>query len=280
MSFRLVLIASGLAVAGCGMKAEPSSEPEWPVVDVYRGATPVIDGVISDGEYADAIRIDGVDGWAAQFSPVTDPNDLSVTVWMKHDGDSLYVAYDVTDNVIYGFDIERWNPEENDDPHQMTGEGWPWFGDGVELMVNAENRWLEEDGEGAKGNGLSWQMVASTHKSWLHGVGRGGLMQGEPRTDETAWENFAKWTENGDMVAAVGLKPKEAGRGYVIEWQVKADPCLEVSPGKFWSPELGETRMGLNLAVADLDRPEDSAENWLNIHHENWWSGEKTSEPG
>ena len=244
-------------------------------VDVYRGTTPTVDGVISVGEYSDATRIAGVGGWAAQFSPVNEPGDLSVEVWIKHDGENLFVAFDVTDNVIYGIDTDRWKPDENDNPHQMNGEGWPWFGDGVELLLNAENRWSEEDGEGAKGNGSSWQMVASTHKSWLKGVGAGGLMQGEPRGNEEAWGNYAKWTENGDMVAAVGLKPAEAGRGYIIEWQVNADPCMEIAPGRFWSPDLGEVRMGLNLAVADLDYPEDSADNWLNIHHENWWSGEK-----
>ena len=46
-------------------------------------------------------------------------------------------------------------------------------------------------------------------------------------------------------------KPLPGGKGYIIEWMIRPNPCLEVKPGVFWSPALGETRLGLNLAVQD-----------------------------
>ena len=68
-------------------------------------------------------------------------------------------------------------------------------------------------------------------------------------------------------------KPLPGGKGYVIEWMIRPDPCLEVRPGVFWSPSLGATRLGLNLAVGDLDLKEQGKGNFGSFHHEDWWSG-------
>jgi SSS family solute:Na+ symporter len=68
-------------------------------------------------------------------------------------------------------------------------------------------------------------------------------------------------------------KPLPGGKGYVIEWMIRPNPCLEVKPGVFWSPSLGETRLGLNLAVGDLDEKEKGKGNFGGFHHEDWWSG-------
>jgi SSS family solute:Na+ symporter len=69
-------------------------------------------------------------------------------------------------------------------------------------------------------------------------------------------------------------KPKPGGKGYVIEWAVRSNPCLEVKPGVYWSPELGAVRMGLNIAVGDLDEKAKGEGNFGNFHHEDWWTGE------
>ena len=45
-------------------------------------------------------------------------------------------------------------------------------------------------------------------------------------------------------------------QGYVIEWAIRFDPCLEVEPGVFYSTSMGDRRMGLNILVGDLDRDE------------------------
>lgn len=245
------------------------------VVDVYRGVTPTLDGRIAVGEYSDATEIHGVRDWMAQFSPVDDPADLAARIWIKHDGTHLFVAFDVVDDVVYGHDIPAWLPDENARAHDLTPEGFPWFGDGVELLIGAGIAEGVPDGEGASGNGRSWQMIASTYKSSLGGIGSGGLMEGEPRSEASAWRTYRSWIRNDDMSVSVYTKKNSEGSGYTIEWRVSFDPCLEISPGEFWSPEKGTARMPLNIAISDLDGKGAGIGNRFNFHHENWWSGEK-----
>ncbi|MBU3003874.1 sodium/solute symporter [Paraglaciecola arctica] len=244
-----------------------------PEVNVYRGETPTFDGFIDQNEYQDATMLTGIENWNPQFSAVSDPKDLSGTVWIKHDGEYLYFAFDIVDNLMYGVDTPRWLPQENPNAHELTREGFPWFGDGVEVLINAKNSFSQEDGELNKGNGHSWQMVVSTHKSRLGGVGVAGLLEGEERSMLSAWNNYQKWILNKDMEAKVRIKPDS--KGYTVEWRIRPDPCLEISPGEFWSADMPVTKMGLNLAVADLDNENEGAGNWGNFWHENWWSGER-----
>jgi SSS family solute:Na+ symporter len=89
--------------------------------------------------------------WVPEFSPVNRDNDLSVQVWVKHDRERLHFAFSVTDDRIYGVDTPRWLPPENPRAHDLTREGFPWFGDEVEILINARNRWIGN--ESAEGNG-------------------------------------------------------------------------------------------------------------------------------
>jgi SSS family solute:Na+ symporter len=238
-------------------------------LEAFPGTTPVLDGVLSPGEWDDATTFTGPPNWVPQFSPTTDPKDLSLRGWVKHDGKRLYFGFDVTDDVLYGIDTPRWLPDNNPQAHELTPQGFPWFGDMMELLINAANRWRGE--EGARGDGASWQMVCNLTKSRLHGIGTGGLMEGEPRRDPQAWANYQKWILSGAQQAVA--KPKSGGRGYVIEWAVSFDPCLEVEPGRFYSTALGDRPMGLNIALGDLDEKERGAGNFGNFHHEDWFSG-------
>jgi glucose/arabinose dehydrogenase len=274
MRYPVCFVLAALAVSLAAPSVDAGAFPKQ--VRVFRGSTPTLDGRIAPGEYDDATKITDFRTWTPQFSAVDSSADLNATVWIKHDGIDLYVAFDVSDDVIYAFDIDRWLPPNNDKAHELTRQGWPWFGDGVELLVNARYEWSDENGENNKGNGGSWQMVASTHKSRLGGLGTGGLMEGESRADENAWNTYQSWILNGDMEAVSRVKDRATeGPGYVIEWKTKSNPCLEVEPGVFWSPELGEVKMGLNLAVADIDEPERGEGNFGNFHHEHWWTGER-----
>jgi SSS family solute:Na+ symporter len=238
-------------------------------LDAYRGKAPTLDGIISAGEWADAVAFSGVSGWIPQFSPTRDPNDLSLNGWVKHDGRRLYFAFDVTDNVLYGIDTPRWLPDVNPQAHELTPKGFPWFGDEMELLINATNKWTGD--ESAAGNGESWQMVCNLTKSRKGGVGVGGLLEGEPRRDPKAWATYQKWILDGAQECAA--KPKPGGNGYIIEWAVSFNPCLEVAPGKFYSPEMGDRAMGLNIALGDLDEKEKGAGNFGNFHHEDWFAG-------
>ncbi|HZE95510.1 MAG TPA: hypothetical protein VE981_00640 [Planctomycetota bacterium] len=260
-----------LLLGGCSIPGEERPAAGKPLLRVWLGTTPTIDGVISPGEWDDATSFRGVRGWTPTFTPTTDDADLSLEGSVKHDGKNLHFAFRVTDDLLYGIDAPRWLPRENPKAHELTREGFPWFGDEIEILMNCRPTGAERDGVGAAGNGSSWQMVCNLTKSRLGGVGAGGLLEGEPRSDPKAWDTYRRWILSGAMTAAA--RPLPDGKGYVIEWTIRADPCLEVKPGVFWSPDLGETRLGLNLAVGDLDRPEQGAGNFGGFHHEDWWSG-------
>ncbi len=257
----LLLFTTALACAG-----------EFPrELRAYPGLTPVLDGKIAPSEYADATPITGVLDWTPQFSRTTDPQDLALKGWVKHDGKRLYFAFDITDDVLYGIDTPRWLPDENAKAHDLTREGFPWFGDEMEILINSSYRW--SGNENAAGNGRSWQMVCNLTKSRLHGIGKGGLMEGEPRRDPAAWFTYQKWILDGAMECAAERKP--GGKGYVIEWAIDFNPCLEVEPGQFYSPAMGDRKVGLNIALGDLDEKERGAGNFGHFHHEDWWTGAK-----
>jgi SSS family solute:Na+ symporter len=240
-------------------------------LEAYAGRSPTLDGIISAGEWEDAATFTGVSDWIAQFSPTRNANDLSLRGWVKHDGRRLYFAFDVTDDVLYGIETPRWLPDENPRAHELTPKGFPWFGDEMELLINATNTWTGD--ESAAGNGQSWQMVCNLTKSRKGGVGVGGLLEGEPRRDPKAWATYQRWILDGAQECAAKSKP--GGNGYIIEWAVSFKPCLEVAPGTFYSPEMGDRAMGLNIALGDLDEKEKGAGNFGNFHHEDWFAGAK-----
>ena len=238
-------------------------------LDAYPGSTPKLDGVISPGEWDDAATFTGVADWVPAFTRTTDPKDLSLSGWVKHDGKRVYFAFDVTDDVLYGIDTPRWLPDNNPRAHELSPQGFPWFGDEMELLINASNRWT--GAQDSVGDGSSWQVVCNLTKSRLHGVGEGGLLEGEPRSSSKAWETYQKWILSGAQEAVA--KPKRGGKGYVIEWAASFDPCLEVEPGVYYSTALGDRQLGLNIAIGDLDEKEKGAGNFGNFHHEDWFAG-------
>ena len=251
--------------------AIPLGAGEFPrSLDAYRGTSPTLDGVIAPGEWDDATRFTGVLHWSHTFSPTTDPKDLTLVGYVKHDGKRLYFAFDITDDVLYGIDTPRWLPPENPNAHELSRRGYPWFGDEMELLINAANHWTGH--EEAAGDGSSWQMVCNLTKSRKGGIGKGGLLEGEPRSKLSAWNTYQAWILSGAQQAVA--KPKPGGKGYVIEWAVSFNPCLEVEPGKFYSTSMGDRPMGLNIAVGDLDTPDRGQGNFGNFHHEEWFAGD------
>jgi SSS family solute:Na+ symporter len=255
----------GIALIACTLTAG-----EFPrILDAYAGKTPSLDGVISKGEYSDATRFTGVSDWIAQFTPTKDPKDLSVVGYVKHDDKYLYFAFDVTDDVLYGIDTERWLPDNNPRAHEISREGYPWLGDEMEILLNASNKWKGD--ENAAGNGSSWQMVCNLTKSQLHNTNVGGILAGEPRRSTDAWNTYVRWIEHGNQTCAVN--PRKGG--YVLEWRIAFDPCVEIEPGVFYSPKMGDKPVGLNIALGDLDQKEKGVGNFGNFHHEDWWAGVK-----
>ncbi len=244
----------------------------WPrEIHCYKGKTPTIDGDIKTEEWKDAVHFDHFETWLARFNPVKSDKDLDLKWWVKHDGENLFFAFDVSDDVLYGIETERWTPDEFPQAHKLTPEGFPWFGDGVEIMINADHEFSFEHGVQSDGDSTCWQMVCNFTKSRLHKFEKGGLMEGEPRSDLNAWKTYQRWIKNGDMKAAVRKKPD--GSGFTVEWMIKAEPCLEIKPGVYWSPEAGITKMGFNLAVQDVDEKKKGKGVPFNLNHENWLAG-------
>ena len=244
-----------LALAACAalLLGEQPEKQSNRSLYAFPGKAPVLDGVLEKGEWDDATQFFGVQDWVPQFSPTVSPVDLSLHGYVKHDGKRLYFAFDVTDDVLYGIETERWLPAQNPKAHELTREGFPWFGDEVEILINSTNQYKAE--ESVAGNGQSWQMVCNLTKSRVGGVGTGGILEGEPRRDERAWNTYRKWIDTKAMECAA--KPKPGGKGYILEWAIDFDPCLEVEPGKFYSTAMGNRPLGLNLALGDLDEKED-----------------------
>ena len=248
------------------------------VLKVYRGSTPKLDGIISPGEYTDATSFTGTASWIREFSTNSDTNDLSLKAWVKHDGANLYFAFDVTDDVIYGIDIPRWLPANDSGVHDFTLNSSPWFGDGIELYLNPQYKWNLNGDDLSVGNGLSWQMECSVHKSFQYKLEKGGLIEGNPR-NEKAWNIYREWIKSGYMKSVVRLKLESEGHGYIIEWKIAANPCIEVQKGVFWKPENGIASMGLNMEIQDVDEKEKGVGNFDNMHHVDVWAsikGEKS----
>jgi hypothetical protein len=153
----------------CGLCVMVSSGEDARTLYAYPGLTPVINGVLEPGEWDDAL----------QFRV---PN---ARVYVKHDGTTLYFAFDVTDDAA------------------------------VRLKMNALN---------------SWELKCDALR---------GLMG--------AGKSVQRWIDMGAQKAAVKRKP--GGKGYVIEWAIRFDPCLETAPGKFHTPAMGDWPVGFDIAI-------------------------------
>jgi SSS family solute:Na+ symporter len=268
----LVLVAQALEDA--------DSRPN--VLHAYRGTTPTLDGTISPGEWDDAETFRGVEGWVPEFAPVEGNAtgarvDLAIEGWVKHDGAQLYFGFQVQDDLLYGFQTPRWLPGGNPSANNLTQQGWPWFGDEMEILLNPSNSW-ESRTQSVSGNGSSWQMVCNLGKSRLGGIGVGGLLEGEPRSSDYAWSNYQAWIEQGAQRAATTASPGAAPDGgsiFVFEWAIRFDPCVELRPGVFYDPAMGPTPIGINIALGDVDTPEEG-DPVYGLRHEMWTNGTKT----
>ena len=101
----------------------------------------------------------------------------------------------------------------------------------------------------------------------------GGLLEGEPRGSLSAWNNYQSWIKSGKMRSAA--KPNTAGGGYAIEWAVDYS-LLQITAGKPYTSDMPDTEMGINIALGDVDRPQDGDPK-MGIRHENWFSGSRAN---
>ena len=149
-----------------------------PAVTAHRASTPVLDGVVDAAEWADATHfVSGVGALFARFAPVVPPRpgapvDLDVDMGVKHDCRRLFFAGTIRDDLLYRFATPPWTPAANAAANNLTREGWPWFGDEVELLVHMD---AHSASAAAVPAGLPGdiQLVINAAKSRLGGIGVG-----------------------------------------------------------------------------------------------------------
>jgi hypothetical protein len=243
----------------------------------YAGSTPRIDGIISPSEWSDAYEFSSSPDWVAEFSPANNASDLSIkSGFIKHDDHHLYFAFDVVDDVRYAVDTPRWTPAGNPNATELSRQGWPWFGDELEIILNAAAPPSKVPAasrtSNVPGNATAWQMVLNTGKSRLGGIGVGGLCEGEPRQSAEAWSDYHEWIVTRKMFAAT--KPHSSGdRGFTAEWAISFD-LMQLRPGVPYHPSMEDTPMGLNIALGDVDEPA-VGDRTYGLRHEQWPCGTK-----
>eukprot|EP00054_Salpingoeca_dolichothecata_P008211 m.46914 g.46914 ORF g.46914 m.46914 type:complete len:306 (-) comp17574_c0_seq6:31-948(-) len=243
----------------------------------YFGETPTIDGHLYPDEWRDATNFTGTALFINRLgSQPKTAIDLSCEGFIKHDDTSFYLGVKVTDNLLFSIDTPLWTPPENPDANLVNNRtGWPWFGDEMELLIDTgRNLWHNETATAA-GNSSSWQMVVNLIKSHEHGccgAGKGGVLQGEPRSNLDAWNTYTQWIDSGAHKAATSILERKEGqpRGYILEWAVRFDPCFRLPSGKFYNASMPDTTVGFNIALGDLDSFEDGNGVFGHFHHETW----------
>ena len=200
---------------------------------------------------------------------------LALQGFIKHDFHWLYFAFRVVDDFRYASTDTngRWLPAGNPQATNLTREGWPWFGDEIEILMDATGK---GGNESVAGNASEWQMVFSSGKSRLGGIGVPGLCEGEPRSSKSAWDTYQRWIESGMMSAVASLAPGLPGqgnRGYSVEWAVNFE-LLQIAPGKIYNASLEDISMGFNIAVGDVDT-RAMGDPKFGLHHEQWPCGTK-----
>ena len=242
----------------------------------WKGQTPQFDGRIETGEYADASAFRWNANWTeAMRQEIVSPRDLDFRGWIKHDGEHLYLALDVTDDAFYGIETERWLPRQDPNAH-VVGErerGRPWFGDMIEILIYGRMLDLAEPVSNVTGDGRGVQIIYNLTKSHEGGVGVPGMLPHGPNQTLENWENNKRWILDDIIESRTAMHETEDR--YSVELRIRLIGGIELTDGEFWTDGADDMTIGFNLAVGDVDTQDKSPDGLL--HHETWWAGKTTS---
>lgn len=245
----------------------------------WRGKTPHFDGRLSEGEYADASPFRWNADWIeAMLQEISSSQDLDFHGFVKHDGEHLYLAFDVTDDTFYGIDTERWLPEQDPDAH-VIGErtkGRPWFGDMIEVLIYGRMLDIGEAISGVTGDGRGIQIIYNLTKSLEGGVGVPGMLPHGPNQTVENYENNKRWILDDIIETRTAIF--ETQDRYTVELRIRLEGGFEISEGSYWEDGMPDTPIGFNLAIGDVDFEKNSPDGLL--HHETWWAGKLTPRDG
>ncbi len=241
----------------------------------WKGSTPRFDGRLDEGEYQDAAGFRWSDEWVeAMKQEIESPEDLYFEGWVKHDGEHLYLAFDIQDDLFYGIETERWTAPHAPDTH-VIGErerGRPWFGDMIEILIYGRMLDLQVPVSDVTGDGRGIQIIYNLTKSLEGGVGVPGMLPHGPNRTEENWENNRRWILE-DIIETRTVRNDEVDR-YTVEIRIRLQGGIEIREGVYWSPEEEDTPIGFNLAIGDVDTMDRSPD--FSLHHETWWAGKLT----
>ena len=238
----------------------------------WKGATPEFDGRIGQGEYDDATPFEWNADWIeAMKQDIVSRQDLDFNGWIKHDGEHLYLAFDITDDIFYGIETERWLPPQDEFAH-VIGErerGRPWFGDMIEILTYSRMLDIGEPVSGVTGDGRGIQIIYNLTKSLEGGVGVPGMLPHGPNLTVENWDNNSRWIL--DDIIETRTVIHELEDRYTVEVRIRLDGGMEIREGEYWTDGMPDTPIGFNLAVGDVDEAEKAPDGLL--HHETWWAG-------
>ena len=70
------------------------------------------------------------------------------------------------------------------------------------------------------------------------------------------------------------IQRDDSNNRYPVEVRIRLEGGIEIAEGEYSSVDWADAPIGFNLALGDVDKPENSCLGRL--HHETWWVG-KTS---
>ncbi|MDA0349173.1 MAG: hypothetical protein O3C43_17845 [Verrucomicrobia bacterium] len=238
----------------------------------WKGVTPDFDGRVDAEEYRDASHLVWDETWIeAMPQEIESPEDLDFDIWVKHDGEYLYLAFDIRDNLFYGIETERWLPAQDPNAHRI-GErerGRPWFGDMIEILLYTRLMDLQLPVFDVTGDGRGIQIIYNLTKSLEGGVGVPGMLPHGPNTTIENFENNKRWILE-DIIETQTVRHDEENR-YTVEVRIRLNGGIEIGDGVYWSDNNPDTPIGFNLSIGDVDGVEKSPDGLL--HHETWWAG-------
>jgi len=238
----------------------------------WQGSVPNFDGKIEADEYSDASHFSWSKDWIeAMPQEIESPEDLDFEGWVKHDGEYLYLAFDVWDDIFYGIETESWLPTQDPQAH-VIGErlqGRPWFGDMIEILLYGRLMDLQTPVGGVTGDGRGLQIIYNLNKSLEGGVGFPGMLPHGPGRSVENFENNKRWILE-DIIETKTYRIDRENR-YMVEVRIRLDGGIEVEEGIYWSVNKPDTVIGFNLSIGDVDGPDKSPDGLL--HHETWWAG-------
>ena len=253
-------------------------------VHAFLASTPTIDGVVIPSEWEDASHfVTNVSSFYSRFAPIVPPLagfpvDLDVNMWVKHDGVRLYFAVVVSDDSIYRSQTPAWTPASNPSANNLTKDGWPWFGDEVEFLLHMGA--IVNASDSATGTPGDWQIVINAAKSRLGGIGVGGLLEGEPRSSVTAWDNYGEWIYSHAAEAATSIQLNVGANGgstWTTEVGFNFFPFLATGPSTWWDTTQPAYTAKFNIALGDTDAEETAGP--FGLRHEMWYSQDSSYVP-